>query len=304
MDGWRRAPISGRIHGASGRGALGDPARMSYAPPVRSRVLADESRWSAASPVYAQGQVTRHHQEGVEGPRPLAGSGGRGVTSSCSSYGAVDGKAAGGAGPGARLAGQAYESRQPHAGQLAAARLHSDDVRPYPRSAGRGSLRIVQRLPDGLSDRCVSGPYRLDARRCISYLTIEHKGPDPAGVREGMGNRIYGCDDCLVACPWNKFAETGAANRAFAARAELAAPRSWRTCWRWRCRLPEIFAGSPIRADRAGPDGAQCADRAAGIADRRCWCRRSSGAHRSGAGVSRGGGVGAAAARSRAGRRW
>ncbi|HHY02348.1 MAG TPA: epoxyqueuosine reductase, partial [Paracoccus sp.] len=49
-------------------------------------------------------------------------------------------------------------------------------------------------------------PYRLDARRCISYLTIENKGPIPLEFREAMGNRIYGCDDCLAACPWNKFA--------------------------------------------------------------------------------------------------
>jgi epoxyqueuosine reductase len=52
-------------------------------------------------------------------------------------------------------------------------------------------------------------PYRLDARRCISYLTIEHKGPIPHEFRSLMGNRIYGCDDCLAACPWNKFAEAG-----------------------------------------------------------------------------------------------
>ncbi|MEM1380306.1 MAG: tRNA epoxyqueuosine(34) reductase QueG [Pseudomonadota bacterium] len=52
-------------------------------------------------------------------------------------------------------------------------------------------------------------PYKLDARRCISYLTIEHKGPIPDEFREAMGNRIYGCDDCLAACPWNKFAQEG-----------------------------------------------------------------------------------------------
>jgi len=52
-------------------------------------------------------------------------------------------------------------------------------------------------------------PYRLDARRCISYLTIEHKGAIPRELRAQMGNRIYGCDDCLAVCPWNKFAQAG-----------------------------------------------------------------------------------------------
>jgi epoxyqueuosine reductase len=66
-------------------------------------------------------------------------------------------------------------------------------------------------------------PYQLDARRCISYLTIEHKGPIPALLRKNIGNRIYGCDDCLAACPWNKFAQAGRETR-LAARDALRAP--------------------------------------------------------------------------------
>jgi epoxyqueuosine reductase len=66
-------------------------------------------------------------------------------------------------------------------------------------------------------------PYRLDARRCISYLTIEHRGPIPRELRASMGNRIYGCDDCLAVCPWNKFAQAGRETK-LAARVVLRAP--------------------------------------------------------------------------------
>jgi epoxyqueuosine reductase len=66
-------------------------------------------------------------------------------------------------------------------------------------------------------------PYRLDARRCISYLTIEHKGPIPRSLRPQMGNRIYGCDDCLAVCPWNKYAQQGREAK-LAARPDLQAP--------------------------------------------------------------------------------
>jgi epoxyqueuosine reductase len=67
-------------------------------------------------------------------------------------------------------------------------------------------------------------PYHLDARRCISYLTIEHKGPIPREFRDAIGNRIYGCDDCLAVCPWNKFAQT-AHDTKFGARETLRAPK-------------------------------------------------------------------------------
>ncbi len=95
-------------------------------------------------------------------------------------------------------------------------------------------------------------PYRLDARRCISYLTIEHKGPIPHEFRKAIGNRIYGCDDCLAVCPWNKFADSAAANIAFAARAELAAPRLADLLALNDAGFRQVFSGSPIK--RIGRD--------------------------------------------------
>ena len=90
-------------------------------------------------------------------------------------------------------------------------------------------------------------PYRLDARRCISYLTIEHHGPIPEDLRPGIGNRIYGCDDCLAVCPWNKFAQSAAAHRAFLPRAELVAPRLADLLALDDAGFRQLFAGSPIK---------------------------------------------------------
>jgi len=90
-------------------------------------------------------------------------------------------------------------------------------------------------------------PYRLDARRCISYLTIEHKGPVDEGLRPLLGNRIYGCDDCLAVCPWNKFAQGAAAMRAFLPRAELAAPRLADLLALDDAGFRRLFSGSPIK---------------------------------------------------------
>ena len=95
-------------------------------------------------------------------------------------------------------------------------------------------------------------PYRLDARRCLSYLTIEHKGPIPEEFRAPLGNRIYGCDDCLAVCPWNSFASAAAANRAFLPRAELAAPRLAELLALDDTAFRALFAGSPIK--RIGRD--------------------------------------------------
>jgi epoxyqueuosine reductase len=90
-------------------------------------------------------------------------------------------------------------------------------------------------------------PYRLDARRCVSYLTIEHKGPIPLEFRRAMGNRIYGCDDCLAVCPWNKFADAAHRQMKFLPRAELAAPRLADLLMLDDPAFRGLFAGSPIK---------------------------------------------------------
>jgi len=90
-------------------------------------------------------------------------------------------------------------------------------------------------------------PYKLDARRCISYLTIEHKGSIPDEFRKAIGNRIYGCDDCLAVCPWNKFADLAHANRAFLPRGELAAPELADLLALDDAGFRALFSGSPIK---------------------------------------------------------
>lgn len=94
-------------------------------------------------------------------------------------------------------------------------------------------------------------PYQLDARRCISYLTIEHKGPIPKEFRPAIGNRIYGCDDCLAVCPWNKFAQA-AHEIAFMPRIELMAPHLKDLLQLDEQAFRAVFAGSPLK--RVGRD--------------------------------------------------
>ena len=104
-------------------------------------------------------------------------------------------------------------------------------------------------------DVCPTGafpaPYRLDARRCISYLTIEHKGPIPRELRPLMGNRIYGCDDCLAVCPWNKFAQAGREAK-LAAREALRAPKLAELARLDDAAFRALFAKSPVK--RTGRD--------------------------------------------------
>ncbi|MEO0865085.1 MAG: tRNA epoxyqueuosine(34) reductase QueG, partial [Pseudomonadota bacterium] len=94
-------------------------------------------------------------------------------------------------------------------------------------------------------------PYQLDARRCISYLTIEHKGPVDANLRPALGNRIYGCDDCLAVCPWNKFA-SAARDQRYAARAGLDKPALTDLAALDDAAFRAKFSGSPIK--RTGRD--------------------------------------------------
>ncbi len=99
--------------------------------------------------------------------------------------------------------------------------------------------------------RAFPEPYQIDARRCISYLTIEHKGHIAREFREAIGNRIYGCDDCLAVCPWNKFAQT-AHEIAFHPRIELTLPLLKELATLDDAAFREFFRGSPIK--RVGRD--------------------------------------------------
>ncbi len=96
-----------------------------------------------------------------------------------------------------------------------------------------------------------TAPYRLDARRCISYLTIEHKGPIARELRPLMGNRIYGCDDCLAVCPWNKFAQAGREAKLLA-RETLRAPGLADLARLDDAAFRALFSKSPVK--RTGRD--------------------------------------------------
>ncbi len=112
-----------------------------------------------------------------------------------------------------------------------------------------GSCRACQ---DICPTNAFPAPYQLDARRCISYLTIEHKGPIDRELRPLMGNHIYGCDDCLAVCPWNKFAETATAHKTFLPREALVAPRIGDLLTLDDAQFRSLFSGSPVK--RIGRD--------------------------------------------------
>ena len=116
-----------------------------------------------------------------------------------------------------------------------------------PDAAGQDHCGSCTRCMVACPTGAITSAHRIDARRCISYLTIEHHGPIPSEFRAAMGNRIYGCDDCLAVCPWNRFAEAGQANRAFLPRAELVAPALGDLLALNEAGFREMFAGSPIK---------------------------------------------------------
>jgi epoxyqueuosine reductase len=125
-----------------------------------------------------------------------------------------------------------------------------------------GSIFTTVKLPpdDAEIDHCGScracldicptdafpAPYQLDARRCISYLTIEHKGPIPVALRKQIGNRIYGCDDCLAVCPWNKFA-ADASEAKLRARDDLKEPSLEVLVALDDAAFRKMFSGSPVK---------------------------------------------------------
>jgi epoxyqueuosine reductase len=125
--------------------------------------------------------------------------------------------------------------------------LTSLELAPDPPADHGQHCGSCSRCLDACPTQAFIGPHRIDARRCISYLTIEHDGPIPEELRGAMGNRIYGCDDCLAVCPWNRFADAAAANRAFLPRAELAAPRLADLLALDDSSFREMFAGSPVK---------------------------------------------------------
>lgn len=120
--------------------------------------------------------------------------------------------------------------------------LEMDPDRPHEARCGSCTACL-----DACPTNAFPAPFQLDARRCISYLTIEHKGPIPEEFREAIGNRVYGCDDCLAVCPWNRFASAARANKAFVPRAELAAPALADLLALDDAAFRAVFAGSPIK---------------------------------------------------------
>ena len=143
-----------------------------------------------------------------------------------------------------------------------------------PDEPAEAALRKLHALHRRVPDQAFIGPHRLDARRCISYLTIEHAGPIPHEFREAIGNRIYGCDDCLAVCPWNRFAGAAQANRR-SCRAPSWRRRRWPICWRSTMRRSASCSPARRSSGSGQPDDPQLPDRAGNSGDPGCVAGRA-----------------------------
>ena len=224
---------------------------MSYAPPQDPMVLADQCDRARIS-VYAQG---RDYHDVVKGAlKRLAGwlahEADAGVKVFVDTAPVMEKALAQTAGLGWQGKHSNVVSREHGSWLFLGAIYTTAELKPA--TAAEDSCGSCSACLDICPTNAFPAPYRLDARRCISYLTIEHKGPIDPELRPLMGNHIYGCDDCLAVCPWNKFAETAAAHKAFLPRAELVTPQIADLLTLDDAAFRKLFSGSPIK--RIGRD--------------------------------------------------
>ncbi len=224
---------------------------MSYAPPQDPMALADQDARARIS-VYAQG---RDYHDVVKGAlKRLAGwlahEAAAGVKVFVDTAPVMEKALAQSAGLGWQGKHSNVVSRE-HGSWLFLGAIYTT-VELEPASPGGDNCGSCRACQDICPTDAFPAPYRVDARRCISYLTIEHKGPIDPELRPLMGNHIYGCDDCLAVCPWNKFAKTAAAHKAFLPRAELVAPQVADLLTLDDAGFRKLFSGSPIK--RIGRD--------------------------------------------------
>ena len=224
---------------------------MSYAPAQNPMALADQDLRARIS-VYAQG---RDYHDVVKGAHKrlagwLAHEAGAGVKVFVDTAPVMEKALAQSAGLGWQGKHSNIVSREHGSWLFLGAIYTTADLEPT--IAAEDSCGSCRACQDICPTNAIPAPYRVDARRCISYLTIEHKGSIDPELRPLMGNHIYGCDDCLAVCPWNKFAETAAAHRAFLPRAELVAPQIADLLTLEDAAFRTLFSGSPIK--RIGRD--------------------------------------------------